>query len=39
LRRSANLERAASDFANAIEIFAREYLPLSIRTPTVAADP
>lgn len=28
LRRQANLERTASDLARAIEIFAREYLPL-----------
>jgi len=39
LRRSANLERTATDFAQAIEIFAREYLPLATITPTVTADP
>jgi len=39
LRRSANLERTASDFAKAIEIFAGEYLPLATRSPALTADP
>jgi N-formylglutamate amidohydrolase len=39
LRRSANLERTAADFAKAIEIFAREYLPLATRSPASTADP
>jgi hypothetical protein len=29
LRKSSNLDRTATDLAHAIEIFAREYLPIT----------
>jgi N-formylglutamate amidohydrolase len=34
LRRKANLERTASDLAQAIAIFAKEYLPLAVGANT-----